>query len=87
MLTATVPQDNILIDHDGQSRIADFGLSQLVTEVNHTNITSTVGSIRWMSKELFDHGIEDPCVSFESDIWAYGMTVLVSTPISYEDFR
>ena len=80
-----MPQDNVLIDLDGQSRIADFGLSQLVTEVNHTTITTTAGSIRWMAKELFDNGIEDPCVTFESDIWAYGMTVLVRNPTHLTD--
>lgn len=62
--------------------ICDFGSPHSAgIEVSHVDST---GTYRWMARELLRFGLyededDNPCTStFESDIWAYGMTVLVS---------
>lgn len=62
--------------------ICDFGSAHSAgIEVSHVDST---GTYRWMARELLRFGLyededDNPCTStFESDIWAYGMTVLVS---------
>ncbi|KAI5120533.1 hypothetical protein M0805_004541 [Coniferiporia weirii] len=68
--------DNILIDEHFEPRLADFGLSKLLTEASDTaTATGTaelLGSARWMARELF---LDSPGVTVESDIWAFGMTL------------
>lgn len=77
-------QENILIDVRGEPRLADFGLSKLMTEVQgemgpviHTFTDALPGSVRWMARELIEATDVIPSVSCESDIWAFGMTTLV----------
>lgn len=72
-----------MIDMHYEPRIADFGLSKLLDEVTSTLTISQTGnpfgSVRWTAPELFF----TPGVKFESDIWSFGMTVLVSVePLS-----
>ena len=66
-----------MIDMNYEPKIADFGLSKLLDEVTSTftatNTGNPFGSIRWTAPEL----ILQPGVTFESDIWAFGMTILV----------
>jgi serine/threonine protein kinase len=57
--------------------IADFGLARVLGESGFT--TKTVGGTwRWMAYELVGLDEEEsiPQVTMESDIWAFGMTVL-----------
>ena len=35
------------------------------------------GSVRWMARELIDATDMVPSVTCESDVWAFGMTVVV----------
>lgn len=59
--------------------IADFGLSRLTVVSNKIKPTATtVGTGRWMAIELLDHSVDDHRSTKESDVWAFGMTVLVS---------
>ncbi|KIJ59932.1 hypothetical protein HYDPIDRAFT_99722, partial [Hydnomerulius pinastri MD-312] len=68
--------DNILISNYGVPYIADFGLSRLqVTSAAATN-TSRKGTLRWMARELLGHERVSPTA--KSDVWAFGMTMLVS---------
>jgi len=63
---------NILVDHTGTPRLADFSLSWFTSATKKT-ITSEAGSLRWMAPELLD-----PKISFErtpaSDVYALGCT-------------
>lgn len=68
----------------GEPRLADFGLSKLMTEVQgemgliiYTFTDALPGSVRWMARELIEATDVTPSVSCESDIWAFGMTALV----------
>ncbi|KAL5514576.1 hypothetical protein ACEPAG_1892 [Sanghuangporus baumii] len=68
--------DNIMIDMNYEPKIADFGLSKLIDEVSSTvTMTHTgnqFGSVRWSAPEL----ILQPGATLESDVWAFGMTIL-----------
>ena len=62
--------------------ICDFGISRRLESTPSggdlkSNSTEGRGSLRWMAPELFDL---DGSMSHskESDVWAYGMTILVS---------
>ena len=79
-----VHQDNIMIDMYYEPKIADFGLSKLLDEVTST-LTLTqnqFGSVRWSAPEL----ILQPGATLESDVWAFGMTILVSEVVFFHSF-
>ncbi|KIJ52439.1 hypothetical protein M422DRAFT_26047 [Sphaerobolus stellatus SS14] len=64
---------NILMSDEGIPRFSDFGLSRVHDEgIGLTTSSEAAGSLRWMAPELFS----DVKVSVESDVWAYGMTLL-----------
>ncbi|KAG9085818.1 hypothetical protein FRC06_003437, partial [Ceratobasidium sp. 370] len=70
---------NVLMRDDGTPMLADFGLSRIVAEIS-TGLTtsSSRGSYRWMSPELFG-GVEDQIqvlVTVASDVWAFGCLCL-----------
>ncbi|KAG8704224.1 hypothetical protein FRC09_003686 [Ceratobasidium sp. 395] len=70
---------NVLMRDDGTPLLADFGLSRIVAEIS-TGLTtsSSRGSYRWMSPELFG-GVEDQIqvfVTTASDVWAFGCLCL-----------
>jgi len=57
----------------------DFGLSRIL-QVEMTITTGELaGSLRWMSPELLP---AESSVTSSSDVWAYGMTILVSKGLS-----
>ena len=59
--------------------IADFGLARILGETGFTT-KSIGGTCRWMACELVELSEEEeecvPEVTMESDVWAFGMTVL-----------
>ncbi|KAI6013818.1 kinase-like domain-containing protein [Pisolithus marmoratus] len=73
---------NVLVSSARKALLSDFGLSTM----DISTFSMTVGAIRrvslhWMAPELLDDGP----VSMASDVWAFGMTILVGLPIySYE---
>ena len=72
---------NILITPDERACIAGFGLSRFTDVGSDEPVFSTSftkGPMRWMAPELFD--IEtDAHHTKESDVWAFGMTIYVSS--------
>ena len=73
---------NIVIDEDGNARLADFGLLTIISDSTHASTTTSsegAGSIRWMSPELLDperFGCENARHTRESDCYALGMVIL-----------
>ena len=73
---------NILIDEDGHARLADFGLTMIISDPAHatiSNFSKAGGTIRWMSPERFDpirFGVRDGRPTRESDCYALGMVIL-----------
>ncbi|KAI6000339.1 kinase-like domain-containing protein [Pisolithus orientalis] len=64
---------NVLVSSDRRALLSDFGLSTLnVSTFNMTTEATRGGSFPWMAPEL----INDCVASKESDMWAYGMTIL-----------
>jgi len=65
-----------LIADDGHAVITDFGFS-FFAEPSASIILSLCpgGMLKWMAPEFLDGGV----ASVHSDMWAFGMTVLVCT--------
>jgi serine/threonine protein kinase len=62
---------NILLNHDGYAKIADFGVSaQLMNSFSKK--TSRIGSPYWMSPEVIARSEYD----FSTDIWSLGITCI-----------
>jgi len=73
---------NILVDQDGQARLADFGLLTIVLDSTYSASSSTpksAGTTRWMSPELLDpdrFSLGDGQPTKRSDCYALGMVIL-----------
>ncbi|KAI6039008.1 kinase-like domain-containing protein, partial [Pisolithus marmoratus] len=64
---------NVLVSSDHRALLSDFGLSTLnVPSFNVTVDAVRGGSFHWMAPELLD----DHAASTETDVWAFGMTIL-----------
>lgn len=68
------PQANILIDGDGNIRIADFGLS-VFHDATGRKASNEYGAVRWMAPELFTD-LADFKRTKESDVYAFACTLL-----------
>ena len=70
---------NILIDQDGHARLADFGLSTIMSDPSYQLFSSTEtggGTQRWMSPELIRpqrFGLSNSRPTISSDCYALGM--------------
>jgi serine/threonine protein kinase len=53
-------QSNVLIDHDGHVRLADFGLFEIAEKVNVTFTIANLGSVRWQAPELLAARHDEP---------------------------
>lgn len=60
---------NILVDDNGDIKVADFGVSTLISQSHRHTRT---GSPLWMSPEL----LSNSTYSFKTDIWSLGITAL-----------
>ncbi|KAG1737451.1 kinase-like domain-containing protein [Suillus lakei] len=68
---------NVLIDADGSACLADFGISNLMTESNPT-FSYHLGAVRWAAPELFVNpdGQVVQCATKSSDIYSLGCIML-----------
>jgi len=70
--------DNVLIDHNGNARLCDFGLSRMLEDTTlwETSSSKASGTLRWIAPELLlpSEDQTPKTVSTESDIYAFGMT-------------
>lgn len=62
--------ENILINEQGQVKVIDFGIAQLLTDLKKESPSRFVGTPIYMSPEL---GLDRRNVSFQSDIYALGI--------------
>lgn len=70
----TFSQPNVLIDHSGHARLADFGFASVVREPNSAPVTRVEGyTPRWAAPEVLESG--DRCTR-EADVFAFGMVVV-----------
>jgi len=67
---------NILVDHFGDPKLGDFGLSKVVADIEDERVPEVSGmsdSWRWFAPETITGGGN---IILESDIYSYAMTVL-----------
>ena len=66
--------------------LCDFGVSLMI--LSSQTLTSTTGgvkgSLRWMAPELLTGATKHTA---ETDVWAFGMTIYVSTPTYIQRYR
>lgn len=66
---------NILLDHDLNPKVADFGLAKLCSkEKSVVTMTAARGTIGYIAPEVFSRNFGK--VSYKSDIYSYGMLLL-----------
>jgi serine/threonine protein kinase len=69
----------VLIDGDGEARLCDFGLSQIIAEFQGTSLysSSTTGQYRWGAIELYraEEG-QSPKLTAACDIYSFGSLML-----------
>jgi len=74
----TFDQPNILVDHNGNARLTDFGLTSIVRGLNSVLATPVKGYTEaWAAPEVLEKG--DKATS-EADIFAFGMVVIEVGP-------
>ena len=77
-----------MISDKGEALVADFGLTFVIDHAQFTT-HKLAGPARWTAPELLDFDEDGPEFphSFESDIFAFGMTVLEVRDISIISLR
>ncbi|KAM5561774.1 rust resistance kinase Lr10-like [Rosa sericea] len=66
---------NILLDHDFNPKISDFGLAKLYSkEESMVSMTAARGTVGYIAPEVFNGNFGT--VSYKSDVYSFGMLVL-----------
>ena len=74
----TSGQPNILVDHNGNTRLTDFGLASVVRGLNSVLITNVKGYTEaWAAPEVLQDGDK---ATPEADIFSFGMVVIEVGP-------
>eukprot|EP00457_Paulinella_chromatophora_P008221 gb/GEZN01008251.1/.p1 GENE.gb/GEZN01008251.1/~~gb/GEZN01008251.1/.p1 ORF type:complete len:410 (-),score=51.26 gb/GEZN01008251.1/:221-1363(-) len=64
---------NILLNHDGTVKIADFGVSCEVEPLTQPRRNSVIGTPYWMAPEILEAQVS---YDYKVDIWSLGVTAL-----------
>ncbi len=64
-----VKPENVLMDSDGEPKLADFGLARAVTEVTATTTGTILGTVAYLGPELVSKGLSDA----RTDVYAMGI--------------
>jgi WD40 repeat protein len=66
-----VKPGNIMLDHNGQVKLTDFGIAHIVGEPRLTSVGVIMGTQAYMAPELFDSAPITPA----ADLWSLGATL------------
>ena len=69
-----IKPDNIMINHNNEAILIDFGVSGLLDDKKQDPSKQTVGTFRFFAPEMFKKK-EDKNVGTSVDIWALGVTM------------
>ncbi|EEF32631.1 receptor serine/threonine kinase, putative [Ricinus communis] len=70
-----IKPQNILLDHNFNPKISDFGLAKLCSkDQSAVSMTTARGTIGYIAPEVFSRNFGN--VSFKSDVYSFGMLVL-----------
>ncbi|KAL5781201.1 hypothetical protein ACOSP7_006230 [Xanthoceras sorbifolium] len=70
-----IKSHNILLDHNFQPKISDFGLAKLCSnDISIVSITAARGTVGYIAPELYSRNFGE--VSYKYDIFSYGMMLL-----------
>jgi serine/threonine protein kinase len=75
-----IKANNMLVTPNGRVFLCDFGLSQILElqSLDGAYSITSLGNLRWASPELIE-GEQEDCDdiprTFQSDVWAFGMTI------------
>lgn len=64
-----VKPENVLLSHDNEVKLTDFGLARAVTEVTSTTTGTILGTVAYLAPELVTTGVGDA----RTDIYAVGV--------------
>lgn len=64
-----IKPENVLIDDEGRTKVADFGLARAVTEVTSTSTGTIMGTVAYLGPELVSRGTQDA----RTDVYAAGI--------------
>ena len=75
-----IKANNMLATPNGRVFLCDFGLSQILElrSLDGAYSITSLGNLRWASPELIEgeqEDCEDTPRTFQSDVWAFGMTI------------
>lgn len=70
-----IKPNNILLDHNLNPKIADFGLAKLCSkDRSDVTVTAAKGTIGYMAPEVYSRNFGN--VSYKSDVYSFGMLIL-----------
>jgi serine/threonine protein kinase len=70
-----IKPDNIMLNHNNEAVLIDFGVSAIVEGQDEDQLTSNMGSYMFYAPEMLQRSKEKSFRGEKTDIWALGITL------------